>query len=650
MRKETQFQYVLKVGNVRRVVNPTDSKDNKITSAPEGSEIFFRRKLSGGLKFQNADAQLLIQNEQSEIRCQEAKLFIQRQCNGNYINYWQGAFSITDCKYDYDLGTVKIDQFVVDDAYRNILENWDKEYNILDVKATVAVNAKLDFRTNFEFAYYDTDNGIDSLDDADTWEDFVNMPYWISGSFPQGGTRSRANIAFRVVRTAPYTVNTQYPNGVVADLSGDGWQVVLDDPTAKIAKYAKKPGVYNFSPYRWGTFSEFGKYPDLIQVACGTPYDGTKYIKVTSINGPHSAECSNGCMNIREYVDERRCVDILWQYGTFSFTRNRRLIDVIYYLLQKTSPQNLPNRAEDLSTFLTSATNYVTNKTNKLIDMLIAQKSDIIAYKSSEAATKGLYSLKNLLEDLRKMLNVYWYIDDNGYFKLEHLSFFGKIGKFDLTLPQYERWARGTRNFEFNKLKMPQYERLIFSEAFNDDFAKGEIEYSGDCVNKREGENTAEFTISRIDNDIQGLFVSGGSNEGFVLLCHVNGQVINEAGELTGTILANGHLSAANLIANYYLDGRVLSAGLMNNKQTAFKSIVKTKKQADISFPYCCEDTINPFATFVTTLGKYGELASTELTIKDGVMKIAVLHDSEPDIYGPTPGRQFNQDFNPSFA
>lgn len=658
--KNAQFRYMLRVGTVRREVNPVGVKDGKITGAPEGDNLFFRRKYSGGLTFQNADFDLLRQAEQSAIRCNECQLDIERECGGQYVNLWSGAFSLTDVKYQYDLGTAKVDTFIVNDAYRAILDGWAKEHNVLNVATTYSVSAKLDFRTNFEFEYYDLDNGIDSLDYSDTYSTFLEAPYWVDGSFPQGGTRSKMNIAFRLVRTAPYTVNAQFPNGIVADLSSDGWKVVFDDPANKVAKYAKQPNLYNFSPYRWGTKGEWSKYPDLVQVNCNSAYDTSLYIKVNKVaDSLHSAECrngfngpKNGCINIRYYVDETRCRDILWKYGTFNFTRNRRLVDVIYYLLQQVSPANCPASADDLSQFFTAPINYVTGAANKLKNILIAQKTDIISYKSSEAASKGLYSLKNLLEDLRNIFNVYWYIDANGKFKIEHLSFFGSVGTFDLTTNDYERWVRGTRGFEFDKTKMPKYEKLKFSEGNTDDFLTSVIEYSGACVNSREGEDSKETVISRITTDIQGLMINAGSvgNDGFVLLVHDGQNILQETGQMTGGILANGHLAAANLHAAYFLHGRVLSSGKINGYNYTFKSIIKTKKQEPISFPYCCEDSINAFSTFVTTLGANGQLGSNELTIKDGVMKVNVLHGSEPDHVGPTPGRQFNPSFNPSFS
>jgi hypothetical protein len=649
MKAIDQYRYILTVGALTRISTFNGVDNGKLTTERESGQIFYRTKYSGGGKFKDADFKLLKQAEQSLIRCDEAKLELQQACQDGYISLSKTAFGLTDLAFDYDSGTATLDQFITDDDYRTIYENWEKEYNILDVKTTLPLTARLDFRTNFEFAYFDTDQTIESLDDVDTWSLFLEAPYWIDGSFPQNGTRSNLNVAFRLVRDAPYTVSADYPNGAVTDLSADNWIVVKDDPANRKAKYAKQPNLYNFKPYQWGTKGEWTKYPDLIQVDCNTTYDPNQYIKVTGSNAVTSAECDSGCLNIRYSVDDLRCKDILWKYGTFSYNRNRRLIDVIFYLLQKTCPENCPATPEQISQFFTSATNYVTDRANKLIDIVIAQKSDIIEYKSSEVATKGMYSLQSLTEDLKKQFNVYWFINEDGKFQIEHLSYFKNAGVVDMTVDKYERYVRNTRNFTFDKTKMPQYERLVFSEGFNDDFLKGEIEYSGACINKLPGQNSAENTLSNICNDIQGLMINGGQNEGFVLMVHSNGVVLNEAGELTGKMLPNGHLAAANLLYNYHLHGRVLAAGLMNGKPQTFRSITKTKKQGVISYPYCCDDTIEPLAKFITTLSEDGELGNGEFFLKSSYMHLTVMHQGEPVDYQPVPARQFDRSFPKQF-
>lgn len=651
MKISNQFKFILRGAGLRIDANPTGTAASKIKGEKEGANLFFRRKLSGDLVFQGVDFDFINSIQESSARCTEIQLEIQRQCSGQFQTLWTGAFSVTDVKYDLDAGTAKIGTFVVNDAYRKLLQGASKEYNILAVQARHTVAAKLDFRTNFEFRYFDDRDGIGSLPDSDTWSDFLNTSNWIDGVIGQNGTRSHANIAFRLVRTAAYTVNTQFPNGFVTDLSGDGWKIIEDNASTRIAKYAKRPNVYNFSPFKWETKGDWTKYNELRQISCNASFDTNRYLPVTGPGRVTSSECGS-CWNIRYYVDTTRCRTVVWEYGTFTFSRNRKLLDVLYYLLQQVDPAVCPASPSDLSTFFTSATNYVTGAANKLIDLLIAQKTDIIGFRSSEPATKGMLSLANLLEDLRNMFNVFWYVDATGKFKIEHRSFFSRVGLFDMRTADYERWARGTRQFEFDKSKMPRYERLKFSEFFGDDFQQGEVEYDGDCVNRRENEDTAEITVSRFVTDLQGLMINGGSggNTGFVLLAQLNGNVVNELGDLTGQIISNGHLSAANLFATYHKHGRVLSAGKMNGRPTAFLSTVHTKKQTSIKFPYCCSDTVDPFATFATTLGDDGELDTTELTLKDGFMKIDVLHPAEPDTLNPLPKRQFNPSFNPSFA
>jgi hypothetical protein len=578
--------------------------------------------------------------ENSGERCTKNYLVIKRNCAGTPVVHWRGVFALTDCKFNLDKKQVEV-TVEPDDAYKVLLENYGKQYNVLEVPATINIAAKIDFRVVFEFAIIEADS-LQDVDNNDTWAVFLKLRNWIDGEGVTRGVRQTDDIIFRLRREAPY-INNQ-----PADLSRDGWRLIDADDARKVGKYAKAPDVYDFKPYEYGTKDDWTRYPDLIQVPCGTNYDTSKYVEVTGRTGARSDESATGCLNLRRSVKTSRYVRILWEFGTFHFDRNRRLVDVLSFLAEKTLPSTKPLAPEAVSTFLTAQTNPVTLTRNPLKDLAIAQKSDITSYSSSEAASKGMLSLKEAFDELRNTFQLYWFLDSEGRLRIEHFSYFLRPNVFNLVRPDWERYLVNTRSYEYQKDKMPRYQLLTFGSGFGDDFLRSEIEYVSDCVNKLEGQDTEEISVTKFTTDLTGLLTSsGGDRTGFVLLVHRDGQVLSEQGAITGLNLPNAHLSAANLHANYYQHGRVLMSGLRNGQAATFKSINKSRKQAALRVPACCE-VINPFDTYASTLSSGGELDNWTEEMHTGIVEFILLHDAPSSASIPL-GRSFDESFDNSF-
>jgi hypothetical protein len=648
-----QYEFIAYAAGTSREMNPSGTDNLKIRREREGENIFFRLKLSGELTFSGEDFAWLRSLEAGGQRCQKVGFRIKSLCAGTYGELIYVYFSLTDAKVDLRQCTMKLGTSIPADLYQTVFDGYAKEYNTLNVPINInfPVRIKLDFEADFEFAKILMGQLEDPgrIDDEDTWAPFLTTSYWQDGSLFNKGERSDWEIIFRLVKTQ------RYENGLPVDLSSDGWQTVEDGILKDgflYAKYAKKPDLYNFKPYHYGTKEDFNKYSDLIQVDCGQAFDASRYIEVTGPDNAHepAGDCFPGCIEIRTNADQPRCMRLLWEFGTFRFLRNRRLIDVIHYLVQQSCPVVAQDTADDISEFFTDPINYATGLPNALINILLAAKSDVIGYSSTEAATKAMISLKNLQDELKAQFQVYWFLDDSGKYRLEHYSYFDQSGIIDLTLPKWQRWMN--QSYEYDKINMPRYERLKFSEAFNDDFAQGEIEYLGDCVNRLEGQDVKETTVSKFDNDIENLILTAEAlnREGFALLVHENGAVVSEEGDISGTLLTNGHLAASNLVKHYYQHGRVLPSGLVNGNALDFKSTLRLIKQDPITIPNCCDLEIDPFATFVTSLSKEGGLLYSEYSLKNnGALTIATLHHIEDMAY-VTPDRSFDDSFSESFG
>lgn len=633
-----RFRFILSVNGISTEINPLGIDAAKLKSEPEGENIFFRRKLSGTLKFNKEDFSLLYALEKSESRCNDILLNIEKLCGGIYRTEWPGMFSLNEVKWNVSRCEAEV-QVRPNDAYRCILDNYSKEHNLLELPVSTAVSASISTTGEFQFLFTSlSDGSFDIRDDVQTWATFLEIRNWQDGDAFSAGRHANEDIKFRQILSKPYI------NGEAEDLSQDGWIIINDDPNAQIAYYARPPAVPGFTPFVYTHDDDFyGKYPDLLQINCGDGFDPNKFLLV-------KVDVDN-CVDIRKKKGEERLVTLLWEFGSFYFTRNRNFIDALRFLVHKTCPELAPQNAADISQFFSNQTNYATNRPNKLRNMLIAQKSDIINYKSSEAASKGMISLKAMLEDLRSMFDARWFINASGKFQIEHISYFSSIGLVDFTEEKYAKQVAGKFAYEYEKAKMPRYERLKFSEATNEDFKEGIIEYSGACVNYDEGQDAKEETVSSFTTDIDTLVLNGetASKNGFVLMVQSSGQVEYESGDLTGATLANGHLSAANLLKHYHNHSRIMASGLRNGKPAVFASVLKTKKQVPFSVDYCCDLDLNPFFRYITEVSSNGSLASSELNLKTNVATIETIHETTGSGLAVIGGRQFSDSFDDSF-
>ena len=625
------YRHLLRTATTVTELKPFGTDKINIRSEPEGENIFHRRKLSGSYLLTGDDFHTLAALEKSPNRCEELYLDMERLCSGGYVPEWQGVFSLNEVKWNFSKCQATITPRP-NDAYRQIVDNYSKEHNVLQVPVSDSVSAKLDFDGQFEFLAIETGTQQD-LEDPNTWAVFLEIRHWIQGNLTHKGHREKVDVLFRLV-----TYRNINALGEADNLNG--WDVV--DQEGNQVKYAKVPDLYNFKPYVWGSDEDFNKYPELKQIPCNAPYDAERYIQAT-----------DRCLNIRLKITQDRWMNIIWEFGKFYFNRNRKLLNVLQFLIQQVSPIAAPLQASELSEFFTSEINYVTEQPNKLINLLIAQRSDILSWNSSEVSTKGMLSLKSLLEDLRIMFDVHWFLNASGKFQIEHRAYFEATGTVDLKLPKYALYVAGKNAYEYMTEKMPRYQRLVFSNFLNEDFERATIEYSGACVTYTEGQDTDEKTVSRFTTDIEHLLTASGSDKnGFVLMVQENGEIAKEAGALSGQILVNGHLAATNLIENYWTYGRILYRGEVNNKSKVFKSILKLKKQVDLTVPACCGEEFGAFAEYITEVGSNGQLLGCEFNLKSQEITLSLAFSNEEAINNPkvpNDARSFNDDFNEAF-
>lgn len=98
-----------------------------IDFAPESGEVFYRAKLNGKLSFQYEFDAIL-----AEGYNYEHKIVLQwyDADSDEWKEVWKGRFALTDCEIDYDTKTITVTPETLD-RYTKILDNLDKDYNIV---------------------------------------------------------------------------------------------------------------------------------------------------------------------------------------------------------------------------------------------------------------------------------------------------------------------------------------------------------------------------------------------------------------------------------------------------------------------------------------------------------------------------------------
>lgn len=169
------------------------------------------------------------------------------------------------------------------------------------------------------------------------------------------------------------------------------------------------------------------------------------------------------------------------------------------------------------SQFLNAPTNPVTNEPNFLNQVTILHISDAKRPGATNPASMGKISLKAVLDDLKKLYNAYWFIDEDGRFRIEHITYFpyqsytAPVISLDFTEVRFKEVMAGNKRYSYqtDKLKGREGITLTISESAQNSVSKvregrlsdatmefdaAYMSYSESCVPKDDkGEKTTEY-------------------------------------------------------------------------------------------------------------------------------------------------------------
>jgi hypothetical protein len=319
-----------------------------------------------------------------------------------------------------------------------------------------------------------------------------------------------------------------------------------------------------------------------------------------------------------------------------TYTHNRYLTDVIEYIVGQIEPG-----ATVASWFFNNEYNPVTFDVNKYRYLTIAQKSDIKRPLDSNPATKALMSFNELMKILRTMYNVYYKFDGTT-FRIEHLSYWDDEPGLDL---RTQASAVRSNKYSYDTDSMPRFETFSFMEARDTNYTKHTISYDEKCTKSDKNASTVDYSVQNVTTDIDYIEDRVASDDtesdiddsGFVILANylqdVTPHVYFGAAYENAGASHNYPNSWSYLLRAFFLHGRVLLTGNINDTAVDFISTAKNKKQ-DIKAIVCYEDNYDPSDYITTELGEDwfgGQKASVkQATIyPDGRVDFMLLYGEE---------------------
>lgn len=596
----SKYRFIITVASVDRVVYPTGVNGLKYEWVTQEGALFKRKKLGGDLTFINdrqnsiSDFDFFFAQEQSD-QCAPILIRIEKLCSSIWTVDWNGKFSTSDGKFDINKCTFTVKPEVVDkysclidyikkDVAFNILEtvqrrNVDSTFGKVQILIHEKYEVKYPMPTGWviEEEYCKTYDGYTwSTDDCST----TDFGVWCEFSLDKDSGINQDGLQFRRKKTVykrEFIETVCSVFGCTYPTGGDGWTQLVDDcaGSGKCSWWRCTDGDYQY----------------------------------------------DNCVRLDEAIQamlEAAACDVN-SFRSIWMNYNPNVLDPVY--VSETSGGTL---------------NYVTGAATKTNHLLISQKSDI-KHPTYDNAWKAEWTLSQMLADMAAMFEVYWDIDADGYFILEHKKYYSRSASsmvVNSASPYYE-YFKAAESYEHTNLEIPYKETFKWMDVLEGteslpDFFKGHpILYDEECSNP---DRTVEVTVSDITTDLNfiAMFPDAISDDGFVMLhtIFVGGSYYldSDGGRM------NGHLSWTKLHENYLKWNRFLKSGTMNEvPNTTFYAAKANVRQAVINIPLCCGDEFNAYDSFATILGvdylgEVGIVDKAEYSLSTEILKLTLSY------------------------
>lgn len=651
-------------------VGVLNSGEVKFSAEQQEGEVFKRMKLGTELLMDSEAFALLYPYEKTgSLRCTVIYIRQEVECRGMWAPRWIGRFTPGVCEWDLDGCSLSVKPEVYD-RYTCLLDAMDGKINVLDSPpycATAVFDRQFDFgmvfgnwtrddlvgtgpgyNTTYEYEQYatstnmDVDPGMWTLDGSvtDLGNGWTKAKTLFTNTDP-GTMDEFSTVLFVYWRER---VTTLCVDGDPVEPPGTGWVLYQNNCGVDgTAEWVRPPVIaYTFGDPVAGSCA--GDEPSPPVAAC----DG-QWLLITPNPDDLTPRCPpymyyDADPNIPDNGDvldpNAPILEAPWYICITSiveqeYCRARRMDDTLQRMLDT---YDCPNARVVVSDFFeinpdgtaqgySAGINYVTGQMNTVNHLLLLQASDALDPNASEWATLGELSMKELLEWLRLMFQVYWDITPGGIFRLEHIDYFVQTEALDLTTAEALR-ANAMRNrYKHLSEAAPRRERMAYQAQRTLDFVGKDIVYPPACATAEVKQETVSVAadLAYINADPDAI-----SKEGFVMLACTETPgtpdptytVIVDTGILLPNPVTNHPLAWSTLHDRYFRSWRYVRTGEMNGVQTNFR-VRPTIEQDGLVADVCCDMIGWKGDGTVKT-----ELGETYLAKRQGLVSKAVWIDT----------------------
>lgn len=535
-----------------------------------------RRNFNGAISISGDDYTAMIATEGDTY---QYAIVIHRYCAGAHSEFWKGYFSYFDFKVDRDKCTLNFEPKVWD-KYSALYDQMNIERNAVAAgdKFYVSMDAFAYPTESIQFVF------IAGSHPTPTYHEYNQIPVPVPNKyylFSQDSIKTSNMLSIYTV-TRIYRREYAYAADDITPPAGFAANgVPAEEVQPGLWKWVRPVGDMVYTTYSWVVNGD-NAYAELDLPATGSPVG------------------FNGNVNLNDVLD---------MFADFAG---------LNYASHFFQDDPCPMGGETL-------------ELTKLLQ--ISNVRD-----TSEAATKGMLKLKDLLTMIRDTFNVFWYVDSSGDFRLEHRKYFeyglsytfSPVIELDLTAV-YPVNTLHMNQYEWSTPELYRWEKQDFAYSYFMDWTEAAIEYPQLSILNNDTKSTS------IDwgTDIVSMYEQRADlpTKGWVLLnVNLRGshgifmeKVINTIGAISGIEFQNARFSPANLMRDLWTYGRLLPSGKVNGVSRSFNTVARLRKQIELTIPLCCQD-IDFEGLFRTELGD-GILDSGEYEAKSGNLKMNLIYE-----------------------
>lgn len=227
--------------------------------------------------------------------------------------------------------------------------------------------------------------------------------------------------------------------------------------------------------------------------------------------------------------------------------------------------------------------------------LVMTPKSNVLVAEYTQPSQKAPITLAQVFEMLKKACGCYWYINDSGQLRIEHVSWFKNGGSYsgtqaigvDVATATNTRngksLAFGTNEYSYDKMDMPARYQYAWADDTTEAFKGQPIEVLSTFVQE---DKIEEVNISGFNPDVDYMMLnpSSVSEDGFALLCcslsnGVYSLTIDSVAASVSNKMQNWQLSMMKLQPDFLISDMPSWNIKVNGAQTTAKGIQRKKEQ-----------------------------------------------------------------------